>query len=234
MIPIQFLLLIVIVVVVLVVSHFFGERKRKERELALQSLADEMGWRFNPSRQYDFDDEFYQFSHFRQGYDRYAYNQMEGALPIDGLRCLVQMGDFHYKKKSQNGKSSSTRTYRFSYLIVRLPYANLPSLTIRRESFFDRMAAFMGFDDIDFESAEFSNRFHVKSSDKRFAYDVIHPHMMEYLMQGDPPTIDIQEGACCLVSGSRCWAPGQFRNELDWIRQFFDLWPSHLTSMLQS
>ena len=49
------------------------------------------------------------------------------------------------------------------------------------EGLFDKLAGFVGFADINFESEEFSKRFHVKSDDKQFAYALIHPQMMEWL-----------------------------------------------------
>ena len=45
------------------------------------------------------------------------------------------------------------------------------------------MTAFFGADDIDFESARFSERFHVKSPDRKWAYDVIHTKTMERLLR---------------------------------------------------
>ena len=45
----------------------------------------------------------------------------------------------------------TTRTHRFSYLIVHLPFSGLPDLLIRPEGVFDKMAGAFGFDDIDFE-----------------------------------------------------------------------------------
>ena len=144
------------------------------------------------------------------------------------------MGDFTYKVTTHSGKSSSTRTYRFSYLIVHLPFGRVPDLLIRREGLFDKLAGAFGFDDIDFESAEFSRRFFVKSTDKRFAYDVIHPRMMEFLLAGEPPAIDIEYGRCCLSNGRRRWEPHEFKGRVDWIRRFFDHWPDHLTANLES
>ena len=37
-----------------------------------------------------------------------------------------------------------------------------------------------GFDDVDFESAEFSRKWHVGAQDREFAYQVFHPKMIEY------------------------------------------------------
>ncbi|MCZ6810529.1 MAG: hypothetical protein O7D97_00875, partial [Planctomycetota bacterium] len=98
----------------------------------------------------------------------------------------------------------------------------MPDLLIRREGMFDKLAGAFGFDDIDFESAEFSKRFYVKSPDKRFAYDVIHPRMMEFLLGGDPPTVDIEAGRCCLSDGRHHWSPEGFGATLNWVIEFFD------------
>jgi hypothetical protein len=52
-----------------------------------------------------------------------------------------------------------------------------PSLLIRREDIGDKLIGGLGFDDIDFESEEFSRDFWVKSDNRRHAYGVIHPRM---------------------------------------------------------
>jgi hypothetical protein len=47
-------------------------------------------------------------------------------------------------------------------------------------------------DEIEFESAEFSRIYCVRSGDKRFAYDVCNPQMMEYLLVNRDLQIEIQ------------------------------------------
>ena len=44
---------------------------------------------------------------------------------------------------------------------------------------------FFGHDDIDFESAEFSRNFYVKSSDRKWAFDILHARAMEFLLAED-------------------------------------------------
>jgi hypothetical protein len=144
------------------------------------------------------------------------------------------MGDYHYQVTTHNDKGSSTRTYTFSYLIVRLPYHGLPDLFIRREGIFDAVKRAFGFDDIDFESAEFSSRFYVQSSDKRFAYDVFHPRMMEFLMQVDPPPIQLASGTLLLHRGTQRWGPDDFRAHLTWAREFLGRWPDHVVASLRT
>ena len=173
------------------------------------------------------------FSQLDCGHSRSAHNTLTGEMEIDGRRWPVKMGDFVYKVTHHTGKSSRTQTYRFSYAIMHLPFARAPDLLVRREGMFDKLAGVLGFDDIDFESAEFSRRFHVKGTDKRFTYDVIHPRMMEFLMGSDPPTVDIEQGRCCLSDGKRRWEPPEFEARLAWAREFFDRWPDHVTKVLE-
>ena len=232
--PTIFFLVFIAMVIILVVGGIFAHRKQQERQDALTRLANQLGWQFDPTRNYDHQDEFHQFSAFTVGQRRYAYNTLRGTLMIDVVPCPAQMGDYHYETTSGTGKNRRTTTHLFSYLIVETPYNSTHELKIRREQFFDRVASFIGFDDIDFESNEFSDRFHVKSSSKRFAYDVIHPRMMEFLMTEDPPTIHLAGRHCCIHVPNHCWSPEEFDRRVNWLREFFQLWPRHMTSTFSS
>ncbi len=221
------MLAIVALVAVLLVAAgaYLAWLSREARREALATLARELGWRFDPSKDYDHDDEYAHFEVFRKGSSRAAYNTLYGSVEIDGRTYSVKMGDFRYT--IQHGKSSST--YHRSYLILHMPFAT-PNLLIRGEGLFDRLRGALGFDDIDFESEEFSRRFYVVSSDKKFAYDVVHPRMMEWLMAKEVPLIDIERGRCCLVSDRGKWEPDEFERWLRRIDEFFKLWPDYLLS----
>jgi hypothetical protein len=77
--------------------------------------------------------------------------------------------------------------------------AVFPDLTIRREGFFTRVAEVFGYQDIKFESAEFSKTFCVRSDDKKFAYDVCHAKMMEYLLANRDLSIEIENEVIALA-----------------------------------
>ena len=223
------LLFFVILAVGVGVAYLAYQQAKKRRE-ALAHLARELGWTFDPSRDYGHDDEYAQFGIFRRGRRRVAFNTLSGSLDIAGRRYSAKMGDFSYTVK--RGKSSTT--YTFSYLILHLPFMRVPDLLIRREGLFDKLAGAIGFDDIDFESAEFSDRFLVKSSDKRFAYDVVHARTMAFLLDGNPPAVDIERGSCCIADDTkRRWQPADFRQRLAWATRFFELWPDHLVAQLE-
>jgi len=219
---------ILAVVALVALAAWWSWRQAKARREALAALAAELDWRFDPSPDADHDEEYAQFELFRRGHSRRAYNTLRGELAIDGRAWPCKAGDFLYKVTSSNGKTTSTHTYRFSYLILRLPFPAVPDLLIRREGLFDKLAGVLGFDDIDFESEEFSRRFHVKGPDKRFAYDVLHPRMMEFLLAQEMPAVDIERGHCCFADGRRRWDVDGFRERLDLARRFFDLWPEHV------
>lgn len=228
------IILIIAVIGIVVAVMYYGYLAAKKRREALAALALELGWRFHPGRDRDHDDEYEHFEIFRRGHSRAAYNTLTGVVEIDGRPFPAKMGDFTYKVTQHTGKSTRTVTYRFSYMILHLPFLPTPNLLIRREGMFDKIAGAFGLDDIDFESAEFSKRFYVKSTDKRFAYDIIHPRMMEFLLGSDPPTVDIEYGRCCLSDGRHRWSPQEFRGRLGWVQRFFDHWPDHVTAELEA
>jgi len=62
--------------------------------------------------------------------------------------------------------------YMLSALVIQSPLP-LKLLYLRPENIFDRVTDFFGYDDIDFESVEYSRQFFVKAQDKRWAYDIL-------------------------------------------------------------
>jgi hypothetical protein len=231
--PMEIAFILVIVVVVVGMVGYLAYLAEKKRREALFALAQKLGWRFDPSRDHRHDREYANFALFRRGHSRCAFNTLTGEMTIQDRRYAAKMGDFRYKITSGSGKNRRTRTYTFSYLIVDMPFRGTPPLLIRREGMFDKLAGFFGFGDINFESAEFSRRFHVSSSDRKFAYDVITARMMEFLLTSDPLTIDIEHNRLCLSDGRRTWQPDEFERRVQWVEQFFDLWPKHVKVALE-
>lgn len=80
------------------------------------------------------------------------------------------------------GTGRCRRTVHAPIAVATVGSLAMPGVEIRPESLRDRVAAAAGWDDLDFESVEFSRRFHVKSQDKRFAFELIDVRMMETLL----------------------------------------------------
>jgi hypothetical protein len=217
-------LLFVTVAGLIALGVWYGYHLEAKRREALLALGQALGLTFRAGPDRDFDG-LHPHSPFRTGRDRRAFNLLEGATTIDGERFPVTLGDYRYSE--QQGKQRVTR--RFSFALFRLPYPAVPDLGIRREHLGDKIMGAIGLDDIDFESEEFSRRFHVKSPDKRFAYAVVDPRMMEFLLGGTPPAILLHQGECLLtVSVHRRWDVEAFRRHFDWACEFFRRWPEHL------
>lgn len=211
-----------------------GSKQAAKRRESLAGLAAELGLSFEHRHDHWHDEEYAHFEVFRRGDDRSAYNTLVGMLEIAGHSVTVKMGDFTYKVTTGSGKDRRTTTYHFSYLIAFLPFQGVPDLLIRPESVLDRIAGVFSNTDIDFESEEFSRRFHIASPDRRFAYDICHPRMMEYLLESRPPAVDIERGRLCLTDGARYWTPDQFRWGVRWVSGFLEQWPIHVINDLKA
>ena len=233
--PIPMIILGVVVLAVVCLIAYYAHLAAEKRREALAALAHELGWGYTPQVDRAHDSDYAQFDIFRKGHSRRAFNTMRGSVEIDGATYQGLMGDFKYKTTHTDSKGNRrTSTHRFSYLILDVPYVGVPDLLIRREGIFDKLAGVVGFDDIDFESAEFSRKFHVKSSDRRFAYAVVTPQMMEFLLASDAPAVDIERGRCCVSDGRQTWSAEEFRGRLGWLCDFFDYWPEHVRVDLAS
>ncbi len=226
--------LVVLVVAVIGVAAYLSHLAEKKRREGLAAVARGLGLRFSADRRRNHARRFDHFEIFTRGKDRYAHNTLEGELELGPWSCAVRAGDYHYITESTDSDGrTSTTTHRFSYFLVHLPFDDTPTLTIRREGVFDKLAASFGFDDIDFESAEFSRKFHVKSSDKRFAYDVIHPRMMELLLKANPPRLEIAHAQCCTGDGKKRWEPAHFQYQARLLNRICELWPEHVARDLE-
>jgi len=165
----QWALIIIVGAAVIAIVAWFSAKRRKE----LAAWASGNGLTFRPRRDNGFDECYRAFGCLRRGYSRCAYNIAEG----DWSSRQVTAFDYRYI----TGSGKNRQTHHFSAIVLRSNVALKP-LRIRSENIFDRVTEFFGLDDIDFESAEFSREFYVKSSDKRWAYDVLHQRTMEFLL----------------------------------------------------
>lgn len=221
-------IIIVAVVALIIAGAIHASKLAKARREALSTWAAGRGWRFDPERRPAprLEDRFARFS---RGRKHEVYNTVEGRTTLGPFDCEIQTGDYRYETESTDGDgNSSTQVHRLSYLLVDLGDRSMPSVQIRKEGMFDKMKAAFGFEDIDFESEEFSRKYYVTSSDKRFAYDLFHPRMIELFLDGRAPELEIADGRVCFTNGSRVWAPEQFDSEIERARRFIDLWPPHL------
>ncbi len=210
-----------ILVVVLII---FGARAAAQRRKDLAAWAHGHGLSFDPSKDYGFEDRFSQFDCLSQGdSDRYAYNIMSGQW--SGRPTLAF--DYHYETHSTDSKGKRTSHSNYFSAVIIASDIPLKPLYIRREGFFDKVTQFFGFDDIDFESAEFSRKFFVKSPDKRWAYDVIHQRTMEFLLSAPEFSIRFARGHV-IAWRSRTNKPADFEAAAGLICGILDRLPEYV------
>jgi hypothetical protein len=104
---------------------------------------------------------------------------------------------------------------------------SFPELTIAPEGIFSKVAQAFGYDDIDFESHEFSRKFCVRSRDKKFAYDVCHARMIEYLLANNDLSIEIENSALA-IAYSGVLKPEETEPNLQRLVQVRALMPNYL------
>lgn len=207
-----------------IVLIIVGAQQNRKRQAAPAAWAQSRGLSFDPGHDGGFRDRFPEFACFKQGEkNRYALNVMTGQW---NSRRLIGFY-YHYQTTSTNSKGhTTTSTWYFSGALIE-PRILLKPLSIRTESIFDKMAGFFGFDDIDFESAEFSRRFCVKSPDRRWAYDVLHARTIEFLLQSPRFTIDFARD-WALVWKSGRFKPQEFEQAIAVVEGVLDRLPDYL------
>jgi len=213
-----------LIVGMIVLGQYLSAKRRKE----LSQWAASRGWSFSPDQISGLDMQYPGFQLLKQGSNRYAYNMIRGALK--DLNVLAF--DYHYETHSTDSKGHrQTHHHHFSAVILETPYFLKP-LFIRAEGFFDKITEFFGYDDIDFESAEFSRKFYVKAEDRRWAYDVIHTRTMEFLL--DSPRFTIQfDGRHMFAARSAIFKITDFQDAIGVSKGILDRFPDYLTKQLK-
>ena len=219
-----FILFGVLVIGLIVLGQYMTAKRRKE----LATWAASQGWHFSPDRTSGLEQQYPGFHLLKQGSNRYAYNMIRGALKDQNVLAF----DYHYETHSSDSKGhSQTHHHHFSAVILETPYFLKP-LFIRAEGFFDKITEFFGYDDIDFESAEFSRKFFVKADDRRWAYDVIHTRTMEFLL--DSPRFTIQlDGRHMFAARSTTFKITDFQDAMGVLNGILDRFPDYLVKQLK-
>jgi hypothetical protein len=218
-------LIIVGVIALVVVAAIFGHIAAKKRREAMLALAARLGLQFDPSKNWDLARRYGFLDKLRAGDNRYAFNTLSGAT--QGHNVVIF--DYHYETHSTDSKGHrQTHHHYLSCFILHLP-ASFPELVIAREGILSKIAQAVGYDDIDFESHEFSRKFCVRSPNKKFAYDICHARMMEYLLANDDLTIEIEGDVLAITFSSRL-DPERIEPNLNRLIALRSLMPEYLFS----
>jgi hypothetical protein len=210
-------LLVVIILIILVIVFFrskTGTYKPEEVRLKeLAALAKKLGLHFNPLSDFKLLEKFSFISWLRRGDPniRYAQNILYG----------------HYQNYSITVFDYIFGTgFHWSAFVLEMN-TNFPDVLISHESKESRIAETFGSQQIAFESSEFSRTFRVRASDRKFAFDVCHAQMMEYLLANQDLTIEVS-GSIVAILFEDWLHPKKIESNLSRLIEIRKLLPHYL------
>jgi len=189
---------IVAVLVVAAIGAIYGAIQARKRQEGLFELAQRLSLDFSPAEDHELADRYGFLKELAEGENRYACNVLSGTYQQNQVLAF----DYHYETYTEGKGERQTHHHWLSFFILTLP-AVFPDLTIRRKNFLTKVAEAFGYQDIKFESAEFSKAFCVRSPDKKFAYDVCNAQMMEYLLANRDLSVEIENQVLALAFNTR-------------------------------
>lgn len=221
------------IVAVVAVLGILGHLHDKKRRAAIAAWANANGWHNTPGKDRSFRLPFPLFSRGHSCYARFrctkTLHDPIAGIPDDPRATLFE---YHYAVTSGSGKNRSTTHYYYTCIAVTLGF-DLGKLDIRREHFTDKFAAVVGFDDIDFEDASFSRRFHVSSPDRQAAYELLHSRMIAWFKGHDEWSLSISRNIVLVFRRTK--TKPEYYAALDlYLSRFLSLLPRTLVNRVRA
>ncbi len=213
------LLFIIFFGVIAVFTTLRRQDENRRRSFGMQALAGKLKFsNYDPGPNYDFVTGWSFLNQFSQGENRFVFNLIEGDYQEQKLFVF----DYHYQTGSGKNKEDHDNT-----LLMLIVKECFPKITIGRENFLLKIESAFDSENIKFESVEFSKTFRVLCADKKFAYDVCNPQMMEFLLANRDLQIEIQ-GPVVLFSFTPQLPVNQIEFNLQRLAQIRSLLPQYL------
>jgi hypothetical protein len=215
--------LIFLFIVLVVIFGIYAWRQEVKRREALRAWCLTHGWKLSSHSVEGWHVDYSGIRVFSRGHSRSGDNIITGHFRGRPVTLL------DYKYTTGSGKNRQVHNYGLT--IMGSDFPTIP-LQIRREHFFDKVGEFLGGGDIDFESAEFSRKFHVKSADRKWAYDVIHTRTMDYLLTAPDFMVEFGFGEIVILRKGKC-DPAQYESQVEMAWQLYDLIPDYVIKQMK-
>lgn len=169
-IAILFFLFLIALIVGLII---YTNKKEKERTLALQQVAQQMGWGFMSVVPDGMIPHMGYFSLFNTGHSKQTKNMIYGE--INGVKTAV----FDYRYTVGHGKNS--HTYNQSVIYFETPRLQLPMFTLSPENFMHKFISALGYQDIDFATHPgFSKKYLLRGQDEMAIRNAFTPQVLQF------------------------------------------------------
>lgn len=192
-----------------------AEKKRRE-EFSMWAL--ENGWNYDHRINKTLWRRFAFLDRLQLGHSRQASHLLEG-----------KWGDFDataFCSRYTTGAGKHQQTHSFGVVLIRIEHF-FPELRIYPENLMGRFGQFLGYEDIDLDSVEFSNAYTVRSSDKKLAYDFCNTDMMTYLLDFRTTAMEL-EGNTMALFVNRYLTPHDVELMLDRLLEIRRRMPDYL------
>ncbi|MDA1260486.1 MAG: hypothetical protein O3A20_07660 [Planctomycetota bacterium] len=183
-------LLIYVFVLLIVVACWFAWQAEKQRRAKFREWAEARGFTYSHEHDPAVRKVYGFLDRLQIGHSRRGYHLLRGEW--EGRTAAA----FQFRYTVGSGKHQ--HTYHVAVALLHLE-RSFPEFLLGPESVLHRFAGIFGYDDIDFESAEFSQAFNVRCQDKKFAYDFCHAGMMEYLLAHRATCLEQENGVLALL-----------------------------------
>jgi hypothetical protein len=219
-----------IMVVLVALAIVAGQRQNKTRSVILdwetgglrqkiwRDFARRHGFRYFPEDVHDIPNR-YQFDLFERGYSRRAYNLVEGHVG----KLPLALFDYSYEM----GSAEDSESHRLSAVLSKLPI-ECPYLMIRPATMLDRFPVLFASERIEFETEQFNRAFQVHGQDKKFAYDICHPKMMEFLLETRIWTLEFRGPYLWFYDPYKEFTAADVERSLALAAEFVSRIPNHL------
>jgi len=188
-----------------------------------KEMADRLGLRFEPARSYVLADDYGFLPGLAQGGNRYAFNILSGHYRQGEVLAF----DYHYEPSGKGADHELSSTHCYLTMVMVLMPGYFPELRIAPEGVLSKIAGALGEEDIHFESAEFTRAFCVRCRDKRFAYDVCNPRVIDYLLENRDLNLQIQNCVMAQLSDTQ-WPAKQVEANLERLSEIRSRLPEYL------
>ncbi len=181
----------------LALAYAYAESRRRRRRLA--KTARQLGLRFRPEMDMNIPNAVcrrFEFLTELKIDPAITWNAMEGHYRGHSVHVFDC-------RKSGYGKHKDTRGTGTVFLLEHA--LDAPKLHIFPEGRVGKLTQAMGFEDIDFESVEFSDMYSVACQDKEFAYAVCNAGVIELLLAHPGTILELEHGVV-LMTHDRAFA----------------------------
>lgn len=168
----DFWLLVVLAVATFGAVAVVRWRLHQKKVSELEAFAAERGW-YYAERDEVVLERYAGGDPFGRGHSRKTRHVMEGQHRD---RHLVA---FEYRYTE--GSGDDARTVKHMVLSLTTP-GSRPTLEVSREGLGRKLLGLVGVHDLQLESEQFNETFLIRTEDDKFAYDVLHPRMMEWML----------------------------------------------------